>query len=57
MVGMNSQMHTLLFLLLAIVFYIAGLTLAATAFLVLGMLAEAVFWVRLFRGGDGKPRQ
>ena len=46
---MRKHLYTLLFLLLAIVLYVLGMALPATILLLLGMLAEAVFWVRLFK--------
>lgn len=39
---------TFLLLALAITLYVVGAVFAATALLVLGMVAEMAFWVRLF---------
>ncbi len=52
---MQRHLITLLCLAIAIALYVAGATLAATGLLILGMLAECIFWLRLFRGKD--PRQ
>ena len=52
---MNPRLITLLFLLLALVLYYVGMSLPATIFLVLGGIAEMVFWVRLFRGDSRDP--
>ena len=49
---MNTHLITFLFLLLAPALYFAGMALPATIFLVLGGIAEMVFWVRLFRGDN-----
>jgi hypothetical protein len=49
--NMKHHLYTLMFLILAIALYFVGMALPATVFLVFGMLAEAVFWVRLFRVG------
>ena len=49
---MSPHIITLLFLLLALVLYYVGMSLPATIFLVLGGIAEIVFWVRLFRGDN-----
>ncbi len=40
---------TLFFLALALVLYVLGAVLPATLLLVLGGIAELVFWVRLLR--------
>jgi len=48
---MNKRLITLLFFIVAVVLYFTGMVLAAGSFLILGMLAEMVFWVRLFRSG------
>jgi hypothetical protein len=53
--AMNKHLTTLLFFLLALVLYFAGLALAATIFLLFGALAEGIFWVRLFRSGRRDP--
>jgi len=52
--GMNQHLITLLFLLLALALYFAGMALPAMIFLLLGGLAEMVFWVRVFRGSNRK---
>ena len=52
---MNKRLITLLFFLLAVVLYLVGMAMTATIFLILGMLAEAIFWVRLFRRDGDKP--
>lgn len=46
---MNKHLITLLFLLAAVVFYIAGMSRAGAGLLVMGVLSEGIFWVRLFR--------
>jgi len=48
---MNKRLITALFLLLAFALYFIGMVLPAAIFLLLGLLSEAVFWVRLFRSG------
>ena len=53
--GMNKRLITLSFFLLAVVLYFIGMAMPAAIFLLLGMLAEMVFWVRLFRRGGDKP--
>ena len=45
----STRVWVLVFLALAIVFYVAGFGLSATVFLVLGMLAELGFWIGLWR--------
>jgi len=47
---------TTLFLVLALVFYMLGSVLPGTILLVLGGVAELVFWVRLVRGQDAGPK-
>ena len=54
---MKNRLYTLMFLFLAIALYVAGMALPATIFLVFGVLAESVFWVRLFRVGRNKPEK
>ena len=44
-----KHLVTLLFLLAAIGLYFIGMALPATLILLLGGVAEAVFWFRLFR--------
>ena len=44
---MKSHFITILFLALAIVLYALGAVVPGTFLLVLGMLAEAVFWFRI----------
>jgi len=51
---MNDHLLTFLFLLLAFLLYGLGLALPGAIFMVLGLLAEVVFWVRLFRKGSWK---
>lgn len=48
---MNRQLVTLLFLLAAIAFYVSGRAIPAGILMVLGMLAEITFWLRLFKSG------
>ncbi|MCZ6560894.1 MAG: hypothetical protein O6931_08415 [Gammaproteobacteria bacterium] len=50
---MKKHLVTFLFLVAAIALYAVGFALAATAFVVLGMLAEGTFWVRLLRRSHG----
>lgn len=42
------------FLLAAIGLYMVGMALAATTIVVIGMLLEGVFWLRLFRARKEK---
>ena len=46
---MNKRLTTLLVFVLAAVLYFIGFAQTATLFLVLGVIAEMIFWVRLFR--------
>jgi hypothetical protein len=46
---MRYHLPTWLFLLVAFLFYFLGMALPAAFFMLLGLAAEAVFWVRLFR--------
>jgi len=46
---MKYHLHTWLFLLVAFLCYFLGMALPAAFFMLLGLLAEGVFWVRLFR--------
>lgn len=52
---MNPHLITFLFLLLAMALYFVGMAVPATFFLLLGGVAELVFWVRLVNGGREKP--
>ncbi len=52
---MQRHLITLLCLAVAIALYIAGAVLPAAGLLILGIVAECVFWVRLF--GRGNSRQ
>ena len=52
---MKKHLITVLFLMLAIVFYSLGAAGAGTFLLLLGILAEATFWFRIF--GKGKKAQ
>jgi len=47
--AMNKRLTTLLFFVLAALLYFVGFALPATVFLVLGALAEMVFWVHIFK--------
>jgi len=47
---MKRHLVTFLFLLLAIVCYALGAAGPGTAMLVIGVIAEAIFWFRLSRG-------
>jgi hypothetical protein len=47
--AMNKRLITLLIFVLAAVLYFVGFAYTATIFLALGVIAEIVFWVRLFR--------
>ena len=42
--------------MVAIAFYFVGMAMPAAIFMLLGAVAEMVFWVRLFRTGKDKPR-
>jgi len=46
---MKDHLVTYLFLLAAFALYFLGMAMPATIFMLLGALAEMVFWVRLFR--------
>lgn len=46
---MKYHLPTWLFLLIAFLFYFLGMALPAAFFMLLGALAEIVFWVRVFR--------
>ena len=46
---MLRHLLTFLFLLLAIALYLAGMAMPATLLLLLGLLAEGIFWLRLLR--------
>jgi hypothetical protein len=46
---MRKHIITFLFLVIAIVFYARGAIGPGTAFLVIGALAEGMFWFRLLR--------
>lgn len=50
---MKRHLITFLFLVLAIALYAAGAAGPATFLLILGVVAEAVFWLRIF----GKDKQ
>ncbi len=50
---MKKHLITFLFLVAAIALYAVGFALPATAFLVLGLVAEGTFWVRLLRRSHG----
>jgi len=54
---MNKRLITVLFLVLAFTLYFIGMALPAAIFLLLGLLSEMVFWVRLFRSGGRKLGQ
>lgn len=47
---MRQHAVTVGFLIAAAALYIVGAAIAATILVVLGMLAEGIFWVRLIRG-------
>jgi hypothetical protein len=47
--AMNKRLTTLLIFVLAAVLYFIGFAGPAMGFLVLGAIAEMVFWVRFFR--------
>ena len=53
---MKRHVITLTFLALALVLYTLGAAGPATGLLVLGVLAEGVFWFRLVRGGRKQRR-
>jgi len=54
---MKDHLVTYLFLLAAFALYFLGLALPAAIFVLLGLLAEMVFWVRLFSRGRRKSRR
>jgi hypothetical protein len=45
---MNRRLITFLILIAAILLYIAGLAMPATALIILGVIVEGMFWFRLF---------
>ena len=47
---MRDHLLTFAFLLAAFAFYFLGMVMPAGLFMLLGALAEIVFWVRLFTG-------
>jgi hypothetical protein len=47
--AMNKRLVTLLLFVVAAVLYFIGFVFTATISLVLGVIAEMVFWVRFFR--------
>lgn len=47
---MKRHLVTFLFLVVAIACYAIGAAGPATALLILGVLAEATFWFRVYRG-------
>lgn len=51
---MSPRMITFLFLVLALFCYGVGFAYVATVFIGLGVLAELIFWVRLFRRDPGR---
>jgi hypothetical protein len=51
---MRHHAVTVSFLVAAAALYIVGAALAATILVVLGMLAEGIFWMRLIRGRRSK---
>jgi hypothetical protein len=53
---MKKHLITFLFLLAAFAFYFAGLALPAAFFMLLGLLSEMIFWVRLLRIGKGRKQ-
>jgi hypothetical protein len=48
---MKKHLVTFLFLLIAFLFYFLGMTLPAAVFILFGLIAELVFWVRIMFGG------
>jgi hypothetical protein len=53
--AMNKRLITLLVFVVAAALYFIGFAFTATIFLALGMVAEMVFWVRLFRRNKPTP--
>ncbi len=53
---MKRHFITFLFLALAIVFYALGAAGPGTFLLLLGMLAEATFWIRISGRGKGATK-
>ena len=53
---MKRHFITFLFLVLAVVFYSVGAAGPATFLLLLGMLAEATFWIRISAKGKGAAK-
>ena len=47
--SVSPRMMALIFLALALLFYGLGFATTATAFIALGVAAEVMFWVNLFR--------
>jgi hypothetical protein len=54
--AMNKRLVTLLVFVLAAVLYFIGFAFTATISLVLAVIAEMVFWVRLFRRDKSTPQ-
>jgi hypothetical protein len=54
---MRNHLPTWLFLLIAFACYFLGMALPAAVFILLGLLAEMVFWVRIIRGLRRKPNR
>lgn len=53
---MKYHLLTFLFLVFAVGSYAIGAAAGVALFIVLGVISEGVFWVRLFRGGPGVRR-
>jgi len=53
--AMNKRLITPLIFVLAAVLYFIGFVFTATISLVLGLIAEMVFWVRFFRRNKSRP--
>jgi hypothetical protein len=54
---MRKHAITILFLILAVCLYAVGAALPATGIIILGLLAEAIFWFRALGRGKGAKDQ
>ena len=56
-IAVKRHFITFLFLVLAIVFYALGAAGPGTFLLILGVLAEATFWLRIFGKSKGATKE
>jgi hypothetical protein len=55
--AMNKRLISLSIFVIAVVLYFIGMSYTAAVFLVLGAVAEAVFWVRFFNNVGQRDRE